>query len=175
MSGTAYNLWLLPVEPLRGKLRLIIDQLAAKYDAARFVPHVTFFSGQSDEQEITGIAQDLMDQPLPMELKPICLSHTHLFTKTLFVQFEDSQPLRDMYHRAVAVCSRPTGYKLNPHLSLLYKTMNENEKARLCRRLDIPAGPFLFDSFQAIEMETPFTAPEQIERCRTVYDSTKKR
>ena len=102
---------------------------------------------------------------------PIGLGYTRLFTKTLFIQFAESQPLREMHDHAIGACSNLSGYELNPHLSLLYKTINEEEKAQLCRELDMPDGPFLFDRFQAIAMESPFRTPEQIERCRTVYDS----
>jgi hypothetical protein len=65
----------------------------------------------------------------------------------------------------------PSDYRLDPHLSLLYKTLPPITTADLCRTQEIPKGPYRFDRLRVIETETPLARPEQIARWRTVYDS----
>lgn len=78
-----------------------------------------------------------------------------------------------MHDTAIDACAHRSGYELNPHLSLLYKSMDEDEQARLSQTLTMPDEPFLFDRVQAVAMESPFTIPQQIARRRTLYDSKK--
>ncbi|MGH6796160.1 MAG: hypothetical protein ACREDM_09720 [Methylocella sp.] len=167
-----HSFWLLPAEPLKRQLHTIVRRLVKKYDAIDFEPHVTISSGPSDDDQSRTIARGIASQFSLGELLPVKLDYASEYTKTLFIQFEDSDIVRRMSGAIKDRSSRPVNYVLNPHLSLLYKTMPAAKQAEICRTLDVPKGIYFFDRLRVIETEIPLTRPEQIERWRTVFECT---
>ncbi|HEY8032083.1 MAG TPA: 2'-5' RNA ligase family protein [Methylocella sp.] len=167
---TEHSFWLLPAEPLKGQLRAIIQQLAKKYDAVDFEPHVTIFSGPSHDDRTHAIARGAASLYSHVELIPVKIEHTSEYTKTLFIQFQESSSVRLL---SDAIRDRNTqfvNYVLNPHLSLLYKTMPPAVLAGICQMFAVPKGPCVFDRLCAIETEIPVSGPDQIKRWRTVFE-----
>jgi hypothetical protein len=167
---TEHSFWLLPAEPLKGQLRAIVQQLAKKYDAIDFEPHVTISSGLSDDDRTHTIARGVASLYSPVELIPVKLEHTSVYTKTLFIQFQESAIVHHMSDAIKDRSARPVNYVLNPHLSLLYKTMPLAILAGICQTFDEPKGPCVFDRLRAIETEIPVTEPDQIKKWRTVFE-----
>jgi hypothetical protein len=165
-----HSFWLLPAEPFKRQLHSIIQQLAKKYDAIDFEPHVTIFSGPSDDDQTHTIARGIASLFSLGELIPVKLDYTSAYTKTLFIQFQESEVVRRMSGAIKARSARPVNFVLNPHLSLLYKTMSVAKQAEICRTLDVPKGIYFFDRLRAVETEIPLTQPEQIKRWRTVVE-----
>jgi putative hydrolase of the HAD superfamily len=168
---TELSLWLLPAEPIKKRLHAIIQGLAEKYDAVSFEPHVTIFSGSSDDDKTASIARGIVKSFSPFELTVLRLDHTRNFTKTLFIQFQESEIARSMFNAIKERSERPTNYVLNPHLSLLYKAIPVAAQAELCQTLDVPNGLYSFDRLRVIETEIPLNRPDQIKRWRTVFES----
>ena len=169
---TEHSFWLLPAEPHKGQLRSIVQQLAKKYDAIDFEPHVTISCGPSDDDQTHIIARGVARLYSHVELIPVKLEHTSEYTKTLFIQFQESEVVRRMSDAIKDRSARPVNYVFNPHLSLLYKTMPVAKQAEICRTLDVPKGIYFFDRLRAIETEIPLTQPEQIKKWRTVIECT---
>ena len=90
-----------------------------------FEPHRTVYCGPSTGAEARAVAQMIAKQFSPIELRADRLCHTERYTKTLFVQFQESTAARQMFDVAAAGYSCQSNYILNPHLSLLYKTLPE--------------------------------------------------
>lgn len=164
--------WLLPAEPIQRQLHSIVQQLAKEYDAIDFEPHVTISSGPSDDDQTHTVARGIASLFSLGELMPVKLAYTSEYTKTLFIQFQESEVVRRMSDAIKDRSARPVNYVLNPHLSLLYKTMPVAKQAEICRTLDVPKGIYFFDRLRAIETEIPLTQPEQIKRWRTVFECT---
>ena len=169
---TEHCFWLLPAEPLKGQLRSIVQQLAKKYDAIDFEPHVTISSGPSGDDQTHAIARRAASLYSHVELIPVKLEHTSEYTKTLFIQFQESSIVRHMSDAIKDRHAGPVNYVLNPHLSLLYKTMPLAMLAGICQTFDVPKGIYVFDRLRAIETEIPLTEPDQIKRWRTVFECT---
>lgn len=170
MNGTEYTFWLIPALRLRNQLLLLIRELAKKYDVEPVDPHVTVYSGSSDDAEALAIAQHIVGIFAPLKLDFEKLGHTKLLHKTLFMQFRQSPELQRMTEFIRSNCAHPSSYELNPHVSLLYKQMLESEQEKLCRTLPVPQGDCTFDGLQVIEMGTPFRADRSsIRRWRTVF------
>lgn len=167
---TEHSFWLLPAEPLKGQLRSIVRQLAMTYDAIDFEPHVTIFSGPSGDDQTHAIARGAASLYSHVELMPVKLEYTSVYTKTLFIQFQESAIVRQMSDAIKDRNARPVNYVLNPHLSLLYKTTPLAMLAGICQTLDAPKGPCVFDRLRAVETEIPVTGPDQIKRWRTVFE-----
>jgi len=163
-------LWLTPCEPLRSTLRRIIHRLAESLDAVEFEPHMTVYCGPSTEAEARAVARVIAKQFPPIELTADQLCHTERYTKTLFVQFEESAAVRRMFDVAAAGYSRQSNYILNPHLSLLYKTMPESKRRELCETLVVPMGDYKFDRIRMIETELPIEDAGPVQRWQVVCD-----
>src|SRR3974390_1605721 len=96
MAYTEFTLWLTPGEPHRTLLRSTISQLAARFDAVEFEPHVTVFCGPSPDAEARAGARMIARQSPPIELTADRLCQTERYTKTLFVQFQESAAVQRM-------------------------------------------------------------------------------
>src|SRR5262249_32904969 len=118
-----HSFWLIPAEPLAGQLRAIIQQLAEKYDAIEFEPHVTLSSGPSNDALTRTIGRSIATSFSHVELIPVKLEHTSAFPKTVYIQFQDSGAARQMSDAIKARDARFANYVLTPHLSLVYKSM----------------------------------------------------
>jgi 2'-5' RNA ligase len=167
---TEYTLWLTPREPLRSTLRSIIRRLAASLDAVEFEPHVTVYCGPSTETEARAVAHLIARQFSPIELTADRLCHTEQYTKTLFVQFQETATIRQIFEAAAKGYSRQSNYILNPHLSLLYKTLPEAKRIELCEALDVPMGDYKFDRIRMIETELPIEDAGPVRRWRVVCE-----
>jgi hypothetical protein len=170
IAYTEFTLWLTPREPLRSTLRSIIRRLAASLDSVEFEPHMTAYCGPSTDAEARAIAHMIARQFSPIELTADRLCHTEHYTKTLFVQFQESAAVRQIFEAAAAGYSRQSSYVLNPHLSLLYKTLPQTERRELCEALDVPMGVYKFDRIRMIETELPIEDPGPVLRWRVVCD-----
>jgi len=171
MTGrTEFTLWLTPCEPLRSQLRSIIRQLATRFDAVEFEPHVTVFCGPSTDIEARTVARRIAEQFSPIELIADRVDHSGHYTKTLFVQFQDSVLLRHIFETAVALYSRPSSYILNPHLSLIYKKLDQGSRRTLCNTLDVPTGSYRFDRIRMIKTQLPIEDDGPVRRWRVVCD-----
>ena len=171
MPRTEFTLWLTPREPLRSTLRSTINQLAASLDAVSFEPHVTVFCGRSSEEEARAAADCIAKQFAPVELTAERLDCTEHYTRTLFVQFQESAMLRQMFELAALNYSQPSNYVLNPHLSILYKKTDKAAQQRLCETLDVPMGSYWFDRIRMIETELPIEDAGPVRRWRLVCDA----
>jgi hypothetical protein len=155
IAYTEFTLWLTPCDSLRSTLRSIIRSLAASLDAVEFEPHITVYCGPSTDAEVRAVAHVIAKQFSQVELTADRLCHTERYTKTLFVQFHESIAVRQMFEVAAKGYSRQSNYILNPHLSLLYKTLPETKRRELCETLDVPMGAYKFDRIRMIETELP--------------------
>jgi 2'-5' RNA ligase len=175
LANTEFTLWLTPQEPLRTTLSAVIRRLAQDLDAAEFEPHVTLFCGRSSDEEANAIARGIAAQFPPITLSAERLAYTDRFTKTLFVQFEDSAIARRMFEAARRSYAHPSDYAFNPHLSLLYKKLPETRQRALCDTLDLPRGSYGFDRVRMIETELPIEDDGAIRRWRIVCDEPLQR
>lgn len=167
---TEYSYWLLPATPFRLKLRPLIEKLATDYATVAFEPHVTLYSGKSNDLEAIDIAKRISRIYAPVKLIPDGLEHTKNYTKTLFIQFHKSEEACAVSEAIKCNSLSQPNYVLDPHLSLLYKQMEANAQARLCHELEIPQGAYEFDRLRIIETEIPLVRAEQIRNWRTVFE-----
>lgn len=169
-TPTEFALWLTPGEPLRSLLRSTIRQLASQFDAVEFEPHMTVFCGASTDIEARVVARQIAARFSPVELIAEGLDHSESYTKTLFLQFRNSALLRQIFEIAARQYSRPSNYILNPHLSLIYKKLDEASRRSLCNALDVPMGNYEFDRVRVIETELPIQDDGPVRRWRVVSD-----
>ena len=147
--------WLVPAAAERAFFQERIDRLEHNQQAPTFVPHVTVYSGESpvEEDPLAIITQATRGvQEVRLQIADILC--TDAFTKTLFVQFHPSALLSRMAETMRRLSARPSAYRLDPHLSLMYKNMGEPEKQCLS---------FLFSVPQRLQ-RSPFSCPAPLQR-----------
>jgi 2'-5' RNA ligase len=169
MAQTEYSFWLMPAEPLRNQLCAVIDALAVEFDAPRFAPHVTICHGPSSGKEASEIAGEIAAQFQPLDLEMRKLDQSAIYIKTFFVQFHESEPLRRMFELARERVAIPQEDSLNPHLSLLYQRLSEEQRHELCRRSLVPGGAYRLDGIRVVEYEPPWRE-QAIKRSRIIAD-----
>lgn len=154
---------------MRSKLRAIVRDLAERFDAVPFEPHVTVFCGPASKTEALAAAWRIARQESPITLTADRLDHTETYTKTLFVQFQELAALRRMFEAAKSY-SPHAPYVLNPHLSLLYKRLPEAARRELCETLAAPMGDYSFDRIRLVETELPIEDDGPIRRWLVTCD-----
>ena len=167
--NTKISFWLIPSEEDRAFFQRIIDNLAQEYDAPSFTPHVTIYSGEytADDNPAEIIEQSIKEVK-NFSLKVEKLGYTEEFTKTLFVQFLPCVTLSKISETIHSSSSKPSNYLLNPHLSLIYRRLNETIKENLTSSLILNKSEVFFDEVKAISTPALIQAKEDVEGWQTI-------
>ena len=168
-SAIAY--WFIPAEPAYSYFRSIIDDLARRYDAPVFEPHVTLHAG-ADRADL---AQQALEQSArecrSIKLKPIGVQQSDQFVQTLFVQFELSAELRRVKKIICDAARDSLQYQLKPHLSLLYKKMEAAIRRELATSTVVPFSDIIFDRLKVVRCVSPTQCRVDIESWRVMAEA----
>lgn len=159
--------WLSPAPGAHEFFSALINELAARYDAPRFEPHVTLGSGEFPQERAAEILRNLsIREPIELEVEGIEFSQK--YTKTLFVQFRSTPQIEAL----AAELKTATGsdYQLNPHLSLLYKEMPADEKREAARSISLPFDFVRFETAKAIVVPPTIRGREEVEAWRSIAE-----
>ena len=88
--------WLIPAEPAHSFFHRVIDDLASRYEAAAFEPHVTLHVGADRADSARQALAESARECTPIKLKPLGIQQSEEFVKTLFVQFALTAELRQL-------------------------------------------------------------------------------
>ncbi len=135
-----------PTEPLRSRLTDIMHTLADQYGTAVFEPHVTFYTDfYPTEEAILQVFRAVTKMAACFSLQPKTVAYTDVFTRSLFLDFEDAPGLRHLYEQTKISTECVVSYVYRPHLSLMYTAMSAQDKQILAQNLHLPPGPYAFD------------------------------
>jgi hypothetical protein len=165
LMTTRVSFWLLPAEGDRLIFEAMIARLAQAYDAPVFAPHVTLYSGEyADHENPSAILQQAIQGMDAVALTVDSIRTTSAFTKTLFVQFVPSEQLNTLSDRLRQLSATPSDYRLDPHLSLLYKHMPEADQQRATETISLPQTQVSFDAVAGNVSPTPTRSRDDVER-----------
>lgn len=152
------SFWLIPKSPLKEQYQSLIDRLAVEFDAPPFEPHVTLFFGfMRDLQASSEVIEVVCKEFSSIILHAKSIEHSGVFTKTLFVQFQESLVLKELSHRLKSLSKSEDTYVLNPHLSLIYAPLGKEVRDSLSKTI-LPLSETLeFDEIVAV------SCPERVE------------
>lgn len=149
-AATPISYWLMPSEPIRQELTVLINFLADRYHAPRFLPHVTVLSSQlAKDQTPSQILQTATKEIAPLKLDILGLGHGPDRFKSVFIRL-DSWTIMPLHAAIIASCRYPNNYQLDAHLSLLYLQLPLTERMALLSTLQIPQGSVHFDTVVAV-------------------------
>ena len=158
--------WLLPAEPAHTFFSGLIAELAARFDAPVFEPHVTVYVTDAQNENAMKLLNCASANIASCRLSITGIDYSDTFTKTLFVQFEPDAALARLsedLRRASAVRS---DYQLNPHLSLLYKDLDTETKRELAKSITLPFDELVFDRVKAVISPAEIRSRAEVEAWR---------
>jgi hypothetical protein len=160
--------WLIPAKPARAFFRLLIEDLARRHDAAVFEPHVTIHVGANHLNAAETAVFKAARETEPITLKALAIDHSDEFIKTLFVQFATSAKLQKLNTMIRKAAQDSCEYELNPHLSLLYKTIGATSRRELANSIKLPFPEVFFDGLIAVRCISPTRNSADVEAWRIV-------
>jgi hypothetical protein len=162
--------WLIPAEPARSYFRSLIQDFARRFDAAIFEPHVTLYVTEPGNENPAGVLKETLRNIEPLCLSITAINYSDEFTKTLFVEFRPDELLSGLSRKLRAGSASQREYQLNPHLSLIYKTMSSETKAQLAQSLRLPFDVVRFDSAKAVISPAKIESRADVEAWRVVAE-----
>jgi 2'-5' RNA ligase len=162
--------WLLPAEPARSELAGIISDLAKRFDAPSFEPHVTVYVTEADRQNAADVLRRVLREHQPFRLSVRGIEYSDKFTKTLFIQFAADAELSRCSDELRRASTSASDYQLNPHLSLIYKAMAHETQRDLAAAITLPFAEISFDEMKAIVSPAEIKDRGDVEAWRVVAE-----
>src|SRR5438477_6523104 len=156
--------WLLPETAARQVFAEKIHELARRFDAPVFAPHVSVFIAPENSRDPAEILHELGAVMIKLTIRSIRFSKQ--FTKTLFVQFEQSVPLQEMGDRIWKASGASERYVIDPHLSLLYASLAAEKKKALADEIKFPFREVGFSAIWALRCARPTATIAEVEQWR---------
>ena len=160
---TVIAYWLIPSEPAHSFFQRIINDLAHRYDAPVFEPHVTIHVGADGGDTVKKALADAARECELIGLTPIGIDQSDEFVKTLFVQFATSAELQKINDTIREVANDSSPYELQPHLSLLYKDLAAATRCELRASINVPVFEVTFDAIKAVRCISPTRSAADVE------------
>jgi len=162
--------WLIPAEPARSYFRSLIQDFARRFDAPIFEPHLTLYTTEPGNEAPARMLRETFRNIETPHLFITAVKYLDEFTKTLFVEFRPDQLLVELSRKLRAGSALQSKYELNPHVSLLYKTISRETKADLANSLQLPFDEVRFDLAKAVISPAKIEAGTDIEAWRVVAE-----
>jgi hypothetical protein len=130
--------WLVPSELAFSHYQAVVADLAQRFDGPLFLPHVTLYSGPFDQEDpLSDILREL-SQRKEVELRPTSVRFSDHFTRSCFIQFEESDLLSAMCEVVRSKVRNPGPYRDDHHLSLFYGDLAESQRDRIRAEISLP-------------------------------------
>jgi len=162
--------WLIPAEPAHRFFQDLINDLARRYDAPVFEPHVTIYVGKDGTDAVDRTLLKAARDCEPIVLQALEVSGSSEFTKTLYVHFVMTTELHQLNHSIRTAARDSSDYQLSPHLSLLYKRISMQDRHLLTHSIEVPFPEVTFDSLKAVRCVSPTQSRADVEAWRVVAE-----
>ena len=160
--------WLIPAELAHSFFQRLIKDLARRYDAPFFEPHVTIYVGANDANAAGKALSKAAREWQTINLKALGINHSDEFVKTLFVQFAMNRKLRQLHQTIRNAAQDLSDYELNPHVSLLYKNIPATARRELADSIKVLFAEVTFDSLKAVRCISPTRSRADVEAWRVI-------
>lgn len=138
---TDVSIWLVPKKEQELQLQKIIDELARKYKACSFIPHITayYLDASMKPEEVIAVVDTKTKDLQPFTIEAEGIIYSDIFTKTLYLQYQISETLQKLYQRLKSRFQSAYDYSLSPHISLIYKNgISTQDKEYEKQRIQYP-------------------------------------
>jgi 2'-5' RNA ligase len=162
--------WLIPTEPARSYFQNIVNDLAKRYAAPKFEPHVTVHVGVDCTETVDEVLSKAGRSSKKIALQVLNVSSSSEFIKTLFLHFTRSTQLQQLNQNIRTAAQDSPEYQLSPHLSLLYKRISIQDRRLLTHSIEVPFSEVTFDSLKAVRCVSPTRSRADVEAWRVVAE-----
>jgi 2'-5' RNA ligase len=162
--------WLIPTEPARSYFQNIVNDLAKRYAAPKFEPHVTVHVGVDCTETVDEVLSNAGRSSKKITLQVLNVSSSSEFIKTLFVHFTRSTQLQQLNQSIRTAAQDSSDYQLSPHLSLMYKRTSIQDRRLLTQSIEVPFFEVTFDSLKAVQCVSPTRSSADVEAWRVVAE-----
>lgn len=149
-----FSVFLVPAAEDLGWAAGVIRELAARYDAPLFEPHLTVYGAPfvdlSELEPVRRVLTEVAAETGPITLRITGLGATEEYFKTLFVSFAEEPRLRRLHEAVKGAVACDAGYGLVPHLSLLYADIPLAAKEMAARTVLLDRGEMRFDGVKIV-------------------------
>ena len=136
---TKISYWLMPTAAERGFFVNLITRLAGAFGGPLFAPHLTVFSGSASPDDDPGrILSEAANDGGELRLRCTGLEFSEKFTKACFLGFAPEPRLSQLAASLQHNSAQAANYQLNPHLSLFYGKLTDQDRARILTLVEIP-------------------------------------
>ncbi len=140
-----FAVWLLPDMEDTKYLSGIIKNLSQRYDAPEFLPHITVYGLVDPSLEVLEeCVRNSISDSKPFIVKKAGIDYSDDIWKTIFVNIEPNSNLNTINEELASKLGQYTKYEFVPHISLIYKKIEDVEKKEIIDSLKIK-NEFIID------------------------------
>jgi hypothetical protein len=160
MSSYAIAYWSVPVGAAGKFFERTIRELATRFDAPPFEPHLTLVIAPEVARGPRKVLSQIPSPDLVLGVREIGWSEK--FTETLFVRFERNQRLVDLVEAIRKSSGGSEQCQIDPHLSLIYKTLPAKTKRALAEEIQLPFSEVHFKGIRAVRCKSPTKTADDV-------------
>jgi len=163
MTKEKFSIWLIPSDIDSDCISKSIQSLSKKYLAPIFKPHCTIISPITNLNKAQIIIDQLDQKEFQVNVKKIDESDD--IWKTVFLKLVNNSTLKKingLFNQAF-----PQIYQFDPHISLIYKKLDETKRKSMLTKLDMKKA-FVIDKISIVETSG------SVESWETVYSKPLK-
>lgn len=129
-----YSIWIKPTSKIKEKLSKIMISLSRRFNSPVFEPHVTLAEGIGGRrEELFSKLQELADSLTPFKIELMKIDDGRYF-KNIVVLVKKSKELMEAHLKARRIFKLEKK-KYIPHLTLLWKVVNQEERREVIEEL----------------------------------------
>lgn len=151
-----YAIWYEPTGVIYDELKTLIFDLAKKYDAPTFQPHITLLPGGSGlgRDDVVIKLQKIIKITEPFTTEFESYGYLDEYFKCLFVKVKQTKSIMSFAHRIQQEFNNKSNPEFTPHLSILYGKFPNEEKDKIIQSLDkVYRKSFKLKAVEVIEYE----------------------
>lgn len=158
-----FAVWLIPRQADRTILQELITDLAGRFCAPEFIPHVTIYSGHRSllQDELAGIAALARRCP-QLTLCTDGLASGDRLTRTLFVRLRWDKTLCCLRDLLQVELGQLAPHLFEPHVSLLYQCLPLQVRNKLTRQIILPLQEISFDQVRVVAIPEEIDTPDKL-------------
>ena len=133
-----YAIWLTFSQNDKKYLRKIITNIAKKYHAPEFEPHITIYGLIDIEINlIKKILKKIAKNNKSFITRKTKILQSNNLWKTIYIELENQKEFTKIYQNLKECFEQIEKYEFSPHISLVYKILSTTEKTEIINQLDI--------------------------------------
>jgi len=130
MKADVYSIWLMPEAAWGREFSAIVETLAARFSAPRFVPHLTIIGGRPfSRADLARRVAPIAAASAPIETSILGVALGTSFFRSFYALFPAEGPLLELKRRTDLAVLGADSAEFMPHVSLLYGPVPQHPKA----------------------------------------------